>query len=72
MQIQFWIVLIFLTNGMQAYNIVKLKKEVRLQSMLMDFDAVIIENREKLLKQNGIAYDDFIFIKKEENDKTNK
>ena len=72
MQIQFWVILVLLANIIQAYNIVELKKEVRLQSMLMDFDAVIIENREKLLKQNGIAYDDFIFIKKEENDKTNK
>ena len=65
MKIEFWVVLLMLSFIFQTFFVFKLTKEVNLQNMLLDFDAKIIEDRERLLKENGIKYDDYIFVEKE-------
>ena len=43
-----------------------MKYEIKTLNMLLDFDSDIINNREKLLDNNGIKYDNYIYIEKED------
>ena len=42
-----------------------LKHEIKTLNMLVDFDSDIINNRTKLLDNNRIKYDNYIYIEKE-------
>lgn len=47
------------------YNYYRLSQEVKTLKQLMEFSNDIINDREMLLDKNGIKYDNYIYIEKD-------
>ena len=61
----FIIWLLFFALFLSDLNNYLLKQELKTCNMLSGFDQELLEDRENLLNANGIKFNDYIFIEKE-------